>query len=693
MKRKDTLPELLAPAGDMQCLYAAVKAGADAIYVGGRTFGARAFAKNFDAEELRHAVSYCHLHGVKLYVTVNTLVYDREMRELSDFVCELYKIGVDAVITADLGVIREIKRRVPRLPIHASTQMSVHNLDGAEAAASLGCERVVVARELPRDDIKAVTEHSSIEIEVFLHGALCVCHSGQCLMSSLVGGRSGNRGECAQPCRLPYNERYPLSLSDLSLANHINELVDLGVSSLKIEGRMKAPEYVYTVTSIYRTLLDERRCATKSERARLAEVFSRGGFTDGYFVGKKQSDMTGVRSAEDKVKTKALEPMSFSAEKVAVKAEAVLKRGAPSSLALTLGEKGVIAYGDEPLDAINAPLTEDAVKARLSKMGATLLSLSPEDIDLSLDEGINMSPSALNALRRDAAAMLEDASRDGEIPEYSVENFARDGGKQLTTAQFLFTESFLSLKRENPNDISLFNIVFLPITDYSPEANGVFIPPIVFDSEIEDVESLLLSARERGCEYALVGNIGHIAMARRAGLTPIGDFRLNVTNKYARREYRELGIDTVILSPELTLPMARDISGGEIVYGRIPLMITERCFIKENFGCEQCNRASLSDRTGAKFPLVREYGHRNLILNCRPTYMGDKKDELVAAKISHAHLFFTTESQKLIHNVITAYMRGEPLDMPVRRVGKRSEGTQKGGTKEHGGHKNGKKKF
>ena len=236
MRRKDNLPELLSPAGDMQCLYAAVKGGADAIYVGGKAFGARAYAKNFSIDELAAAAKYCHLHGVKLYVTVNTLVYDKEMEELSDFVAELWRVGVDAVITADLGAIGEIKRRVPEMPIHASTQMSVHNTDGADAAFMLGCERVVVARELSSDNIRSVTENSKAEIEAFLHGALCVCHSGQCLMSSLVGGRSGNRGECAQPCRLPYSNKYPLSLSDLSLAGRIRDLIDLGVSSIKIEG-------------------------------------------------------------------------------------------------------------------------------------------------------------------------------------------------------------------------------------------------------------------------------------------------------------------------------------------------------------------------------------------------------------------------------------------------------------------------
>ncbi|MBO5945442.1 MAG: U32 family peptidase, partial [Clostridia bacterium] len=212
---------------------------------------------------------YCHLHGVRIYVTVNTLVNDLELEALSDYAAYLYKIGIDAVICADLGAIREIRRRVPDLEIHASTQMSVHNVSGAKAAYELGCTRVVPARELSLENIKTMVENTPTEIEIFLHGALCVCHSGQCLFSSLVGGRSGNRGECAQPCRLPYNGgKYPLSLKDLSLAEHIPAIIESGVSSLKIEGRMKSPEYVYAVTKIYRTLLDEGRAATLGEMRR-----------------------------------------------------------------------------------------------------------------------------------------------------------------------------------------------------------------------------------------------------------------------------------------------------------------------------------------------------------------------------------------------------------------------------------------
>ena len=670
MKRKSALPELLAPAGDMQCLYAAVCGGADAVYVGGHAFGARAYAKNFDLDELRRAVVYCHLHGVKLYVTVNTLIYDREMHELSDFVAELWNMGVDAVIVSDIGAIREIKRRAPNLPIHASTQMSVHNTCGADMAARLGCERVVVARELSLDNIASITENSGIETEVFLHGALCVCHSGQCLMSSLVGGRSGNRGECAQPCRLPYNKgKYILSLSDLSLANHINELIDSGVASLKIEGRMKAPEYVYTVTKIYRTLLDERREASKKESDALRRVFSRGEFTDGYFMGDKFSSMTGVRTEKDKQLTREGGELSFEPKRISVRARVEIKLGAPSRMTLVGNGKEVTVFGQPAEPAKNSPLSEDDVKNRLSKMGATFLSLDKDDIELILDAGVNLAPAMINALRRDAAYAFESCARSARCEEYSEEFFTRDKQKPLKTAQIFSKKAVDEFGAANMwNE---FDIVFLPIEHFSADAVGVSIPAVVTDSEISAVLELLKKAKKNGAKYALVGNIGHIELARLAGLVPMGDFRLNITNRYAAKQYAELGIAERILSPELTLPMARDIGGGEIVYGRIPLMITERCFIKENFGCDKCNNATLEDRTGAKFPLTYEYGHRNLLFNSRPTYMGDRRRELDEAKISHVHFLFTIEGAREIREAVTAYRCGKSLSGEVRRIGKR----------------------
>ena len=673
MRRRSKLPELLSPAGDFRCLLAAVAAGADAVYVGGKKFGARAYAKNFDTEELFRAVRYCHLHGVRLYVTLNTLVYDRELSEAVEYARELYRIGVDAIIAADLGVISAIKRAVPDMEIHASTQMSVHNSVGADEAGGLGISRVVLARELSLENIRLATENSSVEIEVFLHGALCVCHSGQCLFSSLVGGRSGNRGECAQPCRLPYDGgKYPLSLRDLSLASHIPELIESGVASLKIEGRMKSAEYVYTVTRIYRRLLDEGRRASAEEEEELRRAFSRGGFTDGYLTGRTDRNMTGVRSESDKESSRSIEEMTFEPLRIPISAAASFRLGLPSSLTLTDGRKTVTALGKAPVTAESSPLTEDSLSKRLAKMGNTFLSLSENAIQIELDEGINLSPADINALRREAAELFESQSREPSMIEYTPVKRA-DGEEKFLSALFLNGSSYREAKQKSPALFDRLTYTFLPITEDIPEGAGVYIPPVVTDTELTEITSLLSEHRSRGVGYALCGNLGAIALASSLGLTPIGDFRLNVTNAESREAYRKMGVTKAILSPELTLPQARDVGGTVIGYGRIPLMLTERCFIKENYGCDSCGTAALTDRRGERFPMLREHRHRNLILNSKVTYIGDKPEELLQNRIFSSHLLFTVESAEEISSAIRSYTEGAPLvGTDVRRIGGRA---------------------
>ena len=669
------LPELLAPAGSFECLLAAVEAGADAIYVGGKRFGARAYAKNFDLDELARAVVYCRLHGVKLYVTVNTLVDDKEFPELIEYAAELYRIGVDALIIADLGAIAEIKRCVPGLELHASTQMSVHNTAGAVAARELGASRVVLARELPLSEIKKTVNESGCEIEVFLHGALCVCYSGQCLFSSLVGGRSGNRGECAQPCRLPYNGKYPISLKDLSLAEHIPELIESGVASLKIEGRMTSADYVYTVTKIYRTLLDEGRSANAKENDLLRRAFSRGGFTDAYFKGDPALPMTGIRSESDKEDSRTAEQRTFVPLRVKVTAKAEIKLGEPSVMAITDGVRTVSVTGAIAAPAENAPLDYESTRARLAKMGNTYLSLSPEDIELILDEGVNLAPSALNSLRRDAAEKFESAKRELAKFEYIPCRYSQASPRNVTTAKFFSEKLYKDVKSSVHSLEKYIDISFIPIFSSEDALScdvGIYLPPVIFDREMGEVRGALEKARKQGVMYALVGNIGQIELVKALGFTPIGDFRLNITNSHTANAYRNMGVDFAVLSPELTLPKARDIGGGVITYGRIPLMITERCFMKDNFGCRNCSECSLTDRRGEKFPIIREFKHRNIILNSVPTYIGDKTAELRTNRISAKHLIFTVEDANTVREVLSAHKKGEPLtNARVRRAGRR----------------------
>ncbi len=400
-------PELLAPVGSPEALDAALAAGADAVYFGLDAFSARANAKNFAEEEAALAISRTRLFGVRSYAALNTLIYDRECEELLRRATALYQMGVSAVIVADLGAISLLRRHLPDLEIHASTQASVHSLEGARALATLGVKRAVLAREMPLSEIRHFATHAPLETEIFVHGALCVCHSGQCLFSSLVGGRSGNRGECAQPCRLPYSGKYPLSLRDLSLADHIPALLSSGVHSLKIEGRMKSPSYVFGVTEIYRRLLDERRAATPEENRRLADLFSRDGFTDAYFRGRAEEKMTGTRTREDKEASRALPPPPPLARRVALSGELTVRRDKPARLALcTEGGQAATVEGEVPAPAIAAPLTKEGLCARIARLGGTDFVLSDGALAVELDEGLNLSPGAVNALRRAATAAL-----------------------------------------------------------------------------------------------------------------------------------------------------------------------------------------------------------------------------------------------------------------------------------------------
>ncbi len=679
-RRRGTLPELLAPAGTMECFYAAVSAGADAVYVGGELFSARAYAGNLSREELARAVVYAHANGVKLYVAVNILLYDEELPAALEYVGFLDSIGVDAVIVADMGLAAAIALNYPRLVMHASTQASVHDSRAASALAALGFARVVPARELSAENIAALVERTPTEIEVFLHGALCVCHSGQCLFSSLVGGRSGNRGACAQPCRLPYREGYALSLKDLCLADHIPALIELGVSSLKIEGRMKSAAYVYGVTRIYRRLLDEGRSASAEEKAALARLFSRSGFTDGYFVRSLGREMLGVRSQKDKDDTRAVEERAFLPTPIPIRAEAVLQKGRAASLTLRFGALSVTATGEEPSEAKAAALTETDVAARLMKLGTTPFCLAKEDLTLALDEGLFLPVSAQNALRRDAAARLcaalaeqreeNQGSRASEEASASriLEKTPRlieapplplPEGRALKTAQ-VYSAALL-----DKTDFSGFDLVFLPLLRYfeAKEAPvGVSLPPVLPDNEREEAKRLLKKAVARGARVALCGGLGTALLAAEAGLSVLGDFRLNVTNKYSAAAYKAMGFSAFLLSPELSAEKIRALGeGGAVVYGRIPLMITERCFTKDIGTCTACDKAELHDRMDIAFPLMREYGHRTVIFNSLPTYMGDKTALLSRLGLSVEHFIFSTETPKEAADAIRAYKEGKPL--------------------------------
>lgn len=678
------LPELLSPAGSKDAFLAAVDGGADAIYLGGTSFNARINAKNFTREELSDCVNLAHTYGVKVYTTLNTLLFDKEKEGFLACAEEMAECGIDAFIVADLGAATLLRAHMPNMELHASTQMSAHNASAGLALQKMGFSRLVPARELSFEDIKTLVSENPLEVEIFTHGALCVSHSGQCLFSSIVGGRSGNRGLCAQPCRLPYScsgcssgNGYPLSLKDLSLAPHVTKILDLGVHSLKIEGRMKSPEYVRGVTSIWRTLLDEQRNATPQEMQRLADIFSRGGFTDGYFTRNINKKMLGVRSQSDKDASLTADKFTKITRKLPIQMSVSLKGNIPCSLTLSYKNITVEAEGDIPMQAINAPLDEDSIRRSLSKLGDT--PFVAENIVISFDEGLMLPISRLNSLRRAAVEKLISALTDKHIPALQKADLplSESNRKAQKIGRFLFASQITDKAKE------YFDKTFLPLERYDSTADGFILPPVIFDSEKPLIEKLIDKAIEQGASCSMVGNIGNISLLENKGLEIFGDFRFNVTNSHSVAFIEGLGVSNITISPELTLPQIRDIRGNvsAIVYGRLPLMTLEKCIIRDLYGCENCDKymscrergentkhIEIKDRRGFTFPIIREWQHRNVIYNSAPTYMADKQSDLAKAKITNQVFMFTTESAQEVDDVIRRYKNQLAADGQIRRI-------------------------
>ena len=667
----NTKPELLCPAGSLAALEAAIEGGADAVYLGGTAFNARIHAKNFTTEELREGIALAHSYGVKVYIAANTLIYDKESEAMLRAAEDAYLAGADALILADLGSAGMIRERIP-IDLHASTQVSGHNSDAARWLAQQGFSRMVCAREMSREDLATFVRESPIEAEVFVHGALCVCHSGQCLFSSLVGGRSGNRGECAQPCRLPFGEgrreEYPLSLKDLSLARYVPELMEMGIASFKIEGRMKSPEYVRDTARIWRRLIDEKRGADDACLAELASIFSRGGFTDGYYTGRIDRRMLGIRSEEDKQSSRVLTPFEKITRKIPVSLSATMAEGRPITLTLA-AENGasVTVEGEIPLAARTAPQDEAAVLRSLTKLGSTPYVATAASA--TVEKGLMLPVSSLNALRRRAVEALQGIG----VPSRKAEELGRvspqsplTGRAEGRSAVFYFPDRIPEEAKE------YFDVLYVPIEQYDGKVNGVLLPPVILDGEREEMAELLRKAKERGAEHLLVGNPGHLSLARASGMVVHGDFRLNITNRRSAALWEREGLEDWILSPELTLLRLRDIGGRSrvTVYGRIPLMVTEKCVGKELGSCETCTegRTMLTDRRHVRFPVLRGWKHRSLIFNSVPHYMADRKSELKRLGLTAHHYIFSVESREEIRQIIEAYQKNMPPIGEIRRI-------------------------
>lgn len=672
--------ELLSPAGSPEGVIAAVQNGADAVYMGMGAFNARRGAKNFTDEEFVKAVRYCHVRGCKVYVTLNTLVNDREMRDAVAAAKLASDAGADALIVQDLGMSYAIRCALPDIPLHASTQMSLHNLAGVEAAAEMGITRAVLARELSFEQIRFITKNASIETEVFVHGALCFCHSGQCYMSALIGRRSGNRGLCAQPCRLQYSlggrmDDHPLSLKDNCLVDQIRRLEEAGVASLKIEGRMKRPEYTGIVTGVYAKAIREQRNPDKEEMELLEKTFSSQGFTQGYFIGDKL-DMFGVRSEPDKDADKIFaaarkQYAEGEMRRVPVHFYTVLEKGEHIK-AIAFDDDGhkAIATGPVPERAKRQGLTEQYLTEQMFKTGGTPYNCIENKA--KAEPGLYLPASEINELRRKLIAQLSaerekaPGRRTLRIPSPPVNVPAiSDPARiyQVRTAEQL-TPELAELKPD---------YIYFPAMELAENFNPLrpfidngarpvaVMPRVITDDQSREVYAALEKLFDYGVNEALTGNLGHVFIARQAGMKVRGDFGLNAFNSYTLRVLQDAGFISATASFELRLAqikaMAKPVDTELIIYGRLPLMVSDQCIIRQSAGRCNCQTpGQLSDRMGSVFPVVKEFGCRNVIYNAHKLYLADKRDDLYALGLWGLRMLFTTESPRECVEVAKGYL-------------------------------------
>ncbi len=660
-------PEVLSPCGSPECVEAALRTGADAVYLGLKSFSARHNAQNFSDDEFKAAVSECHRSGVLVYLTLNTVLFEDELRPAASALRLACEAGADGVIIQDMAVFEMIKAACPDMPAHASTQMNIHTASGARLAGDLGFSRVVASRECSLSVLKKMAD-TGVEIEAFVHGALCMCVSGECYLSAAIGGRSANRGLCAGACRLPFSaagkprDDYALSLKDLSYTDHVDELREAGVCSLKIEGRMKRPEYVAAATDAIRKAVDRE----PYDKTLLRAVFSRSGFTDSYINSSPGAEMFGRRGYDDvlmaadvlpKLKKLYEKPRKRFTADLALTA----KSGEPMRLEAACGGVSITVSGPVPEPALTRPSEPWEAVEQLRKCGGTQYEAGKVSAEIS--PGLMIPKSHLNALRREALSEL-DLRREKSFPPKSF-----DGGR-LTfdfPMPLILKHPALRVRVEKTAQLSLLqgeiSAFVIPLSEaesyinsgYDPEKAVLSLPR--FTVSEEEMTKRLKSAKNLGFKVIECSSAGDIALAKKLGIEPVGGFGLNVTNSLAARHYFFAeGLKTLLLSPELEPRAAGRIAvpakTGAIVYGRLPLMITRNCPIRAQVGCKGCKNR-LVDRTGAEFPLIcrREMGVYEL-LNSRPIWLSDRWEGF---NLDFADMMFTVESPEECAEILKKY--------------------------------------
>lgn len=685
MSMKRTV-EILAPAGSKESLVAAVSAGADAVYIGGNRFGARAYAENLSEEELLEAIDYVHLHGRKIYLTVNTLLKDGELAELYDYLLPYYERGLDAVIVQDVGVMEYIHKCFPDLSLHVSTQATVTGAYGAEFFKKMGAERIVPAREINLEEVRKMKQETGLEIECFVHGALCYCYSGQCLLSSMIGGRSGNRGQCAQPCRLPYSVKGEkkqdiLSLKDLCTIEMIPELIEAGIDSFKIEGRMKQPDYVYTVVSMYRKYADlylnhgkQKFYVSKEDKKKLENVFRRRGYTDGYYKRQNGKEMISMKRPTEG----ADESISTYDTKIKEKfnGKLILFKEESAKLYLDYGDLTVACEGAIVQKAKNQPLGKDRVEKQMRKTGATEFLLDKLEIDM--EDDIFLPMQALNELRRDALMLLEDkilsAYRKTSARKIETEIEAGQKGEDqkrtdnalsvlvsnqmqlekvlgdfrintiYAEAELLFENSDQNFLSKCPKNQKL--IVAMPYI-FREKAISIYEK---WYEKITQADGVMIRNWE---SYEWLKSHGYDGEIRT-------DYNMYAFNRWSKKVLANAGCSRFCAPCELNYRELKDLGiqdGVLIGYGYQPVMITANCVRKNTEGCSHKEGILyLTDRYQKKFAVKNccRYCY-NIIYNCQPLMLLSQQEEINSLNPFEIRMDFLSESLKEMDMIIGLY--------------------------------------
>ena len=663
-------------------LRAAVFSGADAVYLGFSGFNARTSANNFNADTLKDAVAFCHARGVAVHVALNTTVYGGELPALEQAIRAVAASGADAVICQDLAVATLIGKIAPQLPRHGSTQMSVHSLQGALELKELGFTRVVLARELSMPEVEHITKHCGIETECFVHGALCMCVSGQCYMSAFLGGRSGNRGSCAGPCRLPFEANalpegkpgrlHHLSLKDNSVIDKLDKLQTLGVASAKIEGRLRTPEYVAAAVSACLAGREGRAY----DRDLLKNAFSRSGFTSGYLDGKIDGTMFGVRSEADAEQTKKTLPMlrelyRRERSRVPVKMKLEIEEGGEKLTVTDADGSKAFAYGDaEPQPARTDPTA--SLHRSLAKTGGTPFAVEDQDITVEMDGGPWFIPGgAVNELRREALdALLK--KREVLRPWPTTDEHVPALPLRTLPSRRTLRARFENWEQVPERALDGIEYLILPIAqaDRVPREwrakTLLELPRVMFGKLEEDTARRIAATQDAGFAGYEVSNIAHLRLCR--GLPMSGSFGLNITNQLAAQFYADNGLGSMLILPEVKdsdistiapTHNGRPVPTGVLVYGHMPLMITRACPLQNIHDCAHCDKTGvLTDRKAKKFPVRCGLGVRT-IYNPVPIYMGDKPGALT---VDYGVAYFTLESREEAAKILEMIRTHAPFE-------------------------------